>query len=93
MAAGEAIGCFGLTEPDFGSDPAGMRTRAGRDGDDWVLNGTKMWITNGVDRRRRRRVGRPTRRRRGIRGFVVPTDTPGFSRPGDPRRRCRCGPR
>ena len=47
MAAGEAIGCFGLTEPDSGSDPASMRTRARRDGDDWVLNGTKMWITNG----------------------------------------------
>ena len=46
MAAGEAIGCFGLTEPDFGSNPAGMRTRARRDGDDWVLNGSKMWITN-----------------------------------------------
>ena len=47
MAAGEAIGCFGLTEPDFGSNPAGMRTNARRDGDDWVLNGSKMWITNG----------------------------------------------
>ncbi len=47
MAAGEAIGCFGLTEPDFGSNPSGMRTHAKRDGDDWVLNGTKMWITNG----------------------------------------------
>ena len=47
MARGEAIGCFGLTEPDFGSNPAGMRTRAVRDGDDWVLNGSKMWITNG----------------------------------------------
>ena len=47
MAAGEAIGCFGLTEPDFGSNPAGMRTRARRDGDEWVLDGTKMWITNG----------------------------------------------
>src|SRR5699024_1413754 len=46
MAAGEAIGCFGLTEPDFGSNPAGMRTHARRDGGDWVLNGTKMWITN-----------------------------------------------
>ncbi len=78
MAAGEAIGCFGLTEPDFGSDPAGMRTRARRDGDDWVLNGTKMWITNGsvadvavvwaqTDDK--------------VRGFVVPTDTPGFSAP------------
>ncbi|KKO82667.1 acyl-CoA dehydrogenase [Corynebacterium xerosis] len=47
MAAGRAIGCFGLTEPDFGSNPAGMRTHARRDGDDWVLNGTKTWITNG----------------------------------------------
>src|SRR5919206_1461048 len=46
MAAGEAIGCFGLTEPDAGSDPSSMRTRARRDGDDWVLHGTKMWITN-----------------------------------------------
>lgn len=75
MATGEAIGCFGLTEPDFGSDPAGMRTFAKRDGADWVLNGTKMWITNGsiadvaviwaqTDEK--------------IRGFVVPTDTPGF---------------
>jgi glutaryl-CoA dehydrogenase len=78
MAAGEALGCFGLTEPDFGSNPAGMRTRAKRDGDDWVLTGNKMWITNGsvadvavvwaqTDDR--------------IRGFVVPTDTPGFSAP------------
>ena len=47
MATGEVIGCFGLTEPDSGSDPAGMRTSARRDGGDWVLNGTKMWITNG----------------------------------------------
>ena len=47
MAAGDAIGCFGLTEPDFGSNPAGMRTYAQRDGDDWILHGTKMWITNG----------------------------------------------
>ena len=46
MAAGEYIGCFGLTEPDAGSDPASMKTRAVRDGDDWILNGTKMWITN-----------------------------------------------
>ncbi|ANI91242.1 acyl-CoA dehydrogenase family protein [Dietzia timorensis] len=78
MAAGKAIGCFGLTEPDFGSNPGGMRTNAKRDGDDWILNGTKMWITNGsiadvavvwahTDD--------------GIRGFVVPTDTPGFSAP------------
>ena len=47
MATGEAIGCFGLTEPDFGSNPAGMRTRAKPDGDGWLLNGTKAWITNG----------------------------------------------
>src|SRR5918995_358791 len=47
MSRGEVIGCFGLTEPDFGSDPSGMRTSAKRDGDEWVLNGTKTWITNG----------------------------------------------
>lgn len=47
MASGDAIGCFGLTEPDFGSNPAGMRTSARRDGDDWILDGTKLWITNG----------------------------------------------
>ena len=47
LASGEAIGCFGLTEADFGSNPAGMRTRARRDGSDWILTGTKMWITNG----------------------------------------------
>jgi glutaryl-CoA dehydrogenase len=75
LAAGTALGCFGLTEADAGSDPGSMRTHAKRDGDDWVLNGSKMWITNGTladvavvwaqtdD---------------GIRGFVVPTDTPGF---------------
>jgi glutaryl-CoA dehydrogenase len=76
MANGEAIGCFGLTEPDFGSNPAGMRTRAKRDGDDWVINGTKMWITNGsvADLAI---VWAQTDE--GIRGFIVPTDTPGFS--------------
>ena len=78
MAAGEAIGCFGLTEPDAGSDPGSMRTRARRDGADWILNGAKMWITNGsiadvavvwaeTDD--------------GIRGFLVPRGTPGFSAP------------
>ena len=80
MAAGEAIGCFGLTEPDHGSDPGNMRTRARRDGDDWVLDGAKMWITNGsvadvaivwasTDD--------------GVRGFVVPTDAPGLQRAAD----------
>ena len=76
MATGEVLGCFGLTEPDSGSNPGSMRTSARRDGGDWVLNGAKMWITNGgiadvavvwavTDE--------------GIRGFIVPTDTPGFS--------------
>jgi glutaryl-CoA dehydrogenase len=76
MARGEVIGCFGLTEPDAGSDPARMRTKATREGDGWVLSGTKMWITNGgladvavvwafTDD--------------GIRGFLVPTDAPGFT--------------
>ncbi|MFD1831624.1 acyl-CoA dehydrogenase family protein [Streptomyces desertarenae] len=78
MASGEAIGCFGLTEPDHGSDPAGMRTSARRDGGDWVLDGRKMWITNGS-------VASVAvvwaRTDEGIRGFVVPTDTPGFSAP------------
>ena len=75
MAAGEALGCFGLTEADAGSNPSEMRTNAKRDGDDWILNGSKMWITNGniadvaivwahTDN--------------GIEGFVVPTNTPGF---------------
>lgn len=76
LAKGEFVGCFGLTEADYGSNPSGMLTNAKRDGDDWLLNGTKMWITNGgiadvaivwaqTDE--------------GIRGFVVPTDTPGFT--------------
>jgi glutaryl-CoA dehydrogenase len=78
MAAGEAIGCFGLTEPDFGSDPGGMRTRAVRDGDDWVLNGNKMWITNGAVADVAVVWAQTDDR---IRGFVVPTDTPGFSAP------------
>ncbi len=77
MAAGDAIGCFGLTEPDFGSDPAGMRCRARRDGSDWILSGTKMWITNGSiadvavvwckddDHQ--------------IRGFLMPAGTTGYS--------------
>jgi glutaryl-CoA dehydrogenase len=76
MAAGDTIGCFGLTEPDAGSDPGGMLTRAVRDGPDWVLNGTKMWITNGT-------VAQIAvvwaQTGDGIRGFVVPADTPGFT--------------
>jgi glutaryl-CoA dehydrogenase len=78
MAAGDAIGCFGLTEPDFGSDPSGMRTRAMRDGDDWVLNGTKMWITNGSIADLAIVWARTDD---GIRGFVVPTGSRGFSAP------------
>jgi glutaryl-CoA dehydrogenase len=76
MAKGRLIGCFGLTEPDHGSDPGGMETRARKDGDGWILNGTKRWITNGsiadvaivwakVDQ--------------GITGFLVERGTPGFS--------------
>ncbi|MFJ9850723.1 acyl-CoA dehydrogenase family protein [Streptomyces sp. NPDC101150] len=78
MAAGEVIGCFGLTEPDHGSDPASMRTYAKKDGGDWVLNGRKMWITNGSV------AGVAVvwaQTDDGIRGFAVPTDTPGFSAP------------
>ncbi|MGV9393769.1 acyl-CoA dehydrogenase family protein [Streptomyces olivaceus] len=79
MAAGEVIGCFGLTEPDHGSDPAHMRTHAERDaGGDWVLNGRKMWITNGSV------AGVAVvwaQTGQGIRGFVVPADSAGFSAP------------
>jgi len=78
MAAGDALGCFGLTEPGFGSDPGGMRTYARRSGGDWVLNGTKMWITNGsVADVAVVWAGTDD----GIRGFVVPAGTPGFSAP------------
>jgi glutaryl-CoA dehydrogenase len=76
MATGEAIGCFGLTEPDFGSDPGGMLTHARRDGADWVLSGTKMWITNGSAADVAVVWARTDD---GIRGFVVPTGTPGFT--------------
>ena len=76
MAAGEAIGCFGLTEADAGSDPASMRTTARRDGDDWVLNGSKMWITNGSLSSVAVVWARTDD---GIRGFLVPQGTPGFS--------------
>ncbi|MET7337098.1 acyl-CoA dehydrogenase family protein [Nonomuraea sp. NPDC005650] len=78
MAAGSAIGCFGLTEPDHGSDPSNMRTYAKKDGSDWILNGSKMWITNGS-------VADVAvvwaQTDEGVRGFVVPTSTPGFSAP------------
>ncbi|MEZ5151019.1 acyl-CoA dehydrogenase family protein [Rhodococcus zopfii] len=76
LASGDAIGCFGLTEPDFGSNPGGMRTRARRDGSDWILTGTKMWITNG-NLADVATVWAQTDE--GVRGFVVPTDTPGFT--------------
>ncbi len=81
MATGEAIGCFGLTEPDAGSDPAGMRTRARKDGDDWVLNGAKMWITNGSIADVAVVWANAGEEHGGIRGFVVPTNVPGFSAP------------
>jgi glutaryl-CoA dehydrogenase len=75
MAAGEAIGCFGLTEPDVGSDPSSMRTTARLDGDEWVLNGSKMWITNGgiADL-----AVVWARTDAGVRGFIVPKESPGF---------------
>jgi len=81
LATGEAIGCFGLTEPDYGSNPGGMITRAEKTADGWKLNGAKMWITNGsmadvaVIWAQTGELGDV----KGIRGFVVPTDTPGFS--------------
>ena len=86
MATGDVIGCFGLTEPDFGSNPSGMRTSARRDGSDWILNGSKMWITNGsiadlaivwarIDDADDASDGSD----KGIAGFLVPTGTPGFS--------------
>lgn len=83
MAAGTAIGCFGLTEPDHGSDPASMRTRARKEGGDWVLSGRKMWITNApiADVAVVWAVTDD-----GIAGFVVPTDTPGFDAPPIPRK-------
>jgi len=76
LAAGQAIGCFGLTEPDFGSNPAGMRTRAVRDGGDYVLTGNKMWITNGSVAEVATVWARADD---GIRGFLVPRGTKGFT--------------
>ena len=79
MHTGEVIGCFGLTEPDAGSDPGTMRTHARRDGSDWILNGAKMWITNGSIADiaivwARTEDGE-------IRGFIVEKGTPGFTAP------------
>jgi glutaryl-CoA dehydrogenase len=79
MHAGDAIGCFGLTEPDAGSDPGSMRTHARRDGSDWILNGTKMWITNGTIADMAVVWARTDDG--AIRGFVVEKGTPGFSAP------------
>jgi glutaryl-CoA dehydrogenase len=76
MAAGEIIGCFGLTEPHGGSDPANMKTHAKRDGGDWVINGAKMWITNG-NLAHIAIVWAQTED--GIQGFIVPTDSKGFT--------------
>jgi len=78
MARGEVIGCFGLTEADSGSDPSSMRTNARRDGSDWIINGSKMWITNGSIADIAIIWARTDD---GVRGFIVPTDSPGFSAP------------
>ena len=84
LATGEKLGCFGLTEPDFGSNPSGMRTRARKDGDDYILNGEKMWITSGsiadvavIWAKLEDPTAEPGKER--IRGFLVETDRPGFS--------------
>ncbi len=76
MATGEAIGCYGLTEPDSGSDPGSMRTRARRDGSDWILHGQKMWITNGSIADLAIVWARTDE---GVRGFLVPKGTKGFT--------------
>jgi len=78
MATGEIIGCFGLSEPDHGSDPSGMETKATPDGDGWILSGNKQWITNGSIAHIAIVWAKTPD---GIRGFIVPTDTPGFSAP------------
>lgn len=78
MASGEVLGSFGLTEADSGSDPASMRTHARQDGTDWIINGSKMWITNGTISDIAIVWARTDG---GIRGFIVPTDSPGFSAP------------
>lgn len=79
LARGEAIGCFGLTEPDFGSDPGGMRTRAKRDGDDWILNGSKLWITNGTVADVAVVWAKTDESQESVRGFLVEKGMPGFT--------------
>ena len=79
LASGELIGCFGLTEPDGGSDPGAMRTRARKDGDEYVLNGNKMWITNSPEADVA--VVWAKDEEGVVRGFIVPTDSPGFKAP------------
>ena len=83
MASGEALGCFGLTEPDSGSDPSSMRTRARRDGSDWILDGAKTWISNGSTADVAIVWARTDQ---GVRGFIVPTDAPGFTARDIPRK-------
>jgi glutaryl-CoA dehydrogenase len=78
LASGEVIGCFGLTEPDFGSNPGGMTTTAVKDGDDWIINGRKMWITNGTVSQLAVVWARTPD---GIRGFLVEEGMPGYSAP------------
>jgi glutaryl-CoA dehydrogenase len=78
MARGEAIGCFGLTEPQGGSDPSNMKTHAKRDGDDWIINGSKMWITNGTIADAAIVWAKTDE---GIRGFIVEKDMPGYTAP------------
>ena len=83
LASGEKLGCFGLTEPDYGSNPGGMRTRADRSGDEYILNGEKMWITSGtisdVAVIWAKVYGDPDTEEGRVRGFLVETDRPGFS--------------
>lgn len=81
LATGDLIGCFGLTEPDHGSDPGSMSTRAVKSGDDWVLTGNKLWITNGSIADVAIVWADAGQQHGGVRGFVVPTNTPGFSAP------------
>jgi glutaryl-CoA dehydrogenase len=79
LQSGEAIGCFGLTEPGFGSNPAGMKTSARRDGDGWVLNGEKTWITNGSPAHVAIIWARATDDAGAVRGFLVEKETPGYT--------------